>query len=121
MKFVLKIILIISLSYFLQPHLPWWIIGVIPFLLSIIIKTNGASSFFSGFLSIGGLWFYISYNIDLETHSILTEKIASLFTLNNSVYLILITSLIGAVVAGLGGLSGYTFIKLFEKKKSPYY
>ncbi len=94
---------------------------LIAFIVSIVIKTNWFSSFSCGFLAIGGLWLFMAIKIDQQTDSILTNQIASLFTINGATYLILISASIGAFAAGFAGLTGHAFIKLFEKKKSPYY
>ncbi len=121
MKFILKLFLITITCYFLLEEYPWWTVIVIAFIVSVTIKTNGFSSFSSSFLAIAGLWFYKAYTIDMETNSLLTNKIAELFMINNAFLIIIITALIGGLAAGFGGLTGHTFIKLFEKKKTHYY
>ncbi len=121
LKFLLKILLIALPSIYLLEEYPWWTVMVIAFIICAIIKTNWFLSFLSSFLAIGGLWFYKAYQIDAETNSILTNKIAELFALSNPFLLVIITAVVGGLAAGFGGLSGHTFIKLFEKKKSLYY
>lgn len=121
MKFLIKIILIVTLAYFIQPFAPWWVIIVIPFVISVAIKSDGFAAFFSGFLGVGALWLWKSWTIDQETNAILTSKIAALFSIPETIYLILITAFLGGLAAGFGSLSGYTFKKLFEKKKRLYY
>lgn len=121
MKFLIKTILIALVAYFILPYSPWWIIPVLTFIICALIKSDWFTSFISGFIAIGALWFYKAWSIDKATDSILTTKIASLFTLSEPIMLILVTALAGAIAAGFGGLTGHTFRKLFEKKKSAYY
>lgn len=121
MKFLIQLILITATAYFVQPYTPWWIVVVIPFITALLIRSSGPTAFFSGFLGIGALWLWKSWMIDHETHSILSNKIAALFGVPEAIYLVLITGLIGAIAAGFGGLSGHTFIKIFERKRRLYY
>ena len=121
MKFIVKVFLILFPSFYLLHEFPWWTVMIIAFIISVLIKTKWLISFFSSFLAIAGLWFYQANQIDKETGSILTKKIAELFMLNNPLFLIVVTAFVGGIAAGFGGLSGHTFRKLFDKKKTPYY
>lgn len=121
MRFFIKLILTGLLCYFILPHTPWWMLAVIAFVVSLFIKSTAWGSFFSGFLGVGIIWLWSAWMIDHDTHSILTTKIATLFTLNNPIYLIGITSLLGGIVGAFASLTGHNLIKLFEKKRSGYY
>ena len=108
LKVLLKIGFTAILAYLLQIMLPWWSIAVASFLISLIISTKGFSSFISGFLGIAFLWMILASYVDITTGSILTERIAGLFTLPNSWSLIMTTSLIGGIVGGFAALTGST-------------
>ncbi|MEP2770541.1 hypothetical protein [Nonlabens ulvanivorans] len=120
MKFVVKLILIIGLCYLLQLVLPFWIVAVAAFLVNLVIKTNGWSSFFSGFFAVAILWFIVASGIDSRTDSILTERIAQLFSLS-SFLLTAITAIVGGLVAGMGGLTARMLHTQSKKSKSKYY
>jgi hypothetical protein len=105
-KVLLKIGFTAVLAFLLQTMLPWWSVAVASFLISLIISTKGLSSFISGFLGIGILWLILAAYIDATTGSILSERIAGIFTLPNSWSLIMTTSLIGGLVGGFAALTG---------------
>ena len=107
-KVIIKIVFIASLAYLFQiTPAPWWSVVVASLLMNFIISTRGVSSFVSGFLGIGFLWCLLSTIINVQTDSILTERVAAIFSLPNSWLLILITSVIGGMAGGFGGLTGY--------------
>ena len=107
-KVLIKIVFIASLAYLFQiTPAPWWSVVVASLLMNFIISTKGLSSFISGFFGIGLLWFLLSTIIDVQTDSILTERVAAIFSLPNSWLLVLITSVIGGMAGGFGGLTGY--------------
>jgi hypothetical protein len=105
-KVLLKIFLTAVIAYLLQAILPWWSVVIASFSISFIISTKGLSSFVGGFLGIGILWSMLAAITDFQTDSILTDRVAGIFLLPNSQILILITSIIGGLVGGLGALSG---------------
>ncbi len=122
MKFILKVILIAALSYVLQLFLPWWAVVISGFLVGALVPTPGYISFLSGFLGAGLLWLIFAFALHNNSDSILTERIAQIFSLGQPAFLIIISALIGGLAGGLGALSGSQFYRLFvkEKKKSMY-
>ena len=120
MKLLLQIISIAIISALLQLYFPFWITAVVAFVVSALFRTKGISSFLAGFLSIGLLWFIVAYKIDMDTQAILTDKIAQLFSVSNTL-LILLTAVIGALIGGFGALSGSLFIRIFGKKQKGLY
>jgi len=112
MKFVIKAILIAGLCYLTQLILPFWIVAVVAFIINLTIQSSGWSSFFSGFIGVAALWFIVASGIDSRTSSILTEKVAEVFFIDN-LLLMCVTALIGGLVTGFGGLSARM---LFSRK-----
>ena len=106
LKVVLKIGFTVTLALLLQRLLPWWSIAVAAFLISLIISTKATSSFIAGFLAIGMLWFATAAINDMRTDSILTNRIAAIFSLPSSFLLIVITAIIGGLVGGFAALTG---------------
>lgn len=117
MKFLIQLLLVVLLTYLLQLFLPWWIIFVSAGTAGIIIGNKGFSAFAAGFLGVGLLWFAQAYFIDQANESILSAKVAELFTLSSSIQLILATALLGAICGGFGALTGYFLGGVFKKDK----
>lgn len=103
---LVKVILTAILAYLLQNAFAWWGIVLAAFLINLIIYSKGPSSFLSGFLAIGLLWFFVALLTNINTDSILTEKVAAIFSLPNPTLLILVTAFIGGLASGFGALSG---------------
>jgi len=117
MKFLLKIIFTAATAYLMQLYFPWWSVVIASFLISVILYSKGLSSFFSGFLGVGIIWFILAFRIDTASGSILTDKVAAIFSLPNAFTLILVTALIGAIAGGFGALAGSHFRLLFVKAR----
>jgi len=106
-KVLIKIILTAVLAFsFQSTAAAWWTVAVAGFLISFIISSNGISSFIAGFLGIALLWFIDAAYTNFTSDSILTDKIAAIFSLPSSGLLVLITSIIGGLAGGLGALTG---------------
>lgn len=123
MKFILKMILIAALAALLQTYFPWWSMAIAAFIISCVIYTKGLNSFLAGFISISLLWTIKAYYIDIANEQILSTKIASLFTVT-PLLLLIITGVIGGLVAGFSSMSGSTFIGMFKttkKSRNKYY
>ena len=120
MKFIIKTVLICLLSWGMQQFVPFWGVAIAGFFVSMLVKTKAHTTFFSGFVAVFLLWFAAAYRIDQQTNSILTQRIADLFSLSPWL-LMLITALLGGIIGGLGSLSGHYFQALFGKKKNIYH
>lgn len=108
MKFLVATILTGLLSFVSGLYLPWWMIAVIAFLAAILVHQKAGKAFWSGFLALFLLWGILAFWIDLQNDHILSKKIASILPLGgNSYLLILVTGIIGGLVAGFGALSGH--------------
>lgn len=95
-------------------YLPWWSIAISSFLVSLAIPQRPVKAFLTGFCSVFLLWFFLSFWISSQNNHILAHRIAPLFIKNNSPYmLMLVTALIGALIAGFASLSG----SFLQKKK----
>jgi hypothetical protein len=106
MKFTVAILLTALLSLVLCLYLPWWGIAVAAFIVRLIIPHSHWDSFLSGFLGIFFLWGIMAWWIDFKNNSILSQKIADILPLGGSAYLlILVTAIIGALVAGFAALT----------------
>jgi len=106
MKFLTTIVLIGLLSFILSLYLPWWSIAIAAFGIQLVLNLRPAKAFLAAFCALFILWGMLSWWIDMENHSILSKKIATLFPFGGSVFLlILVTALIGGLIAGLAALT----------------
>jgi hypothetical protein len=107
MRFLLSVLLIALFSFIAGMYLPWWSIAVVAFLVALLIRQGRGRSFLAGFTGIFLAWSMTALWIDATNESLLSKKIALLFPLGgSSILLILVTALIGALVAGFAALSG---------------
>ena len=116
MKFLLATLLIALSGYIAGLFLPWWSIALVAFLVALFLRPSIKVSFLAGFTGIFLLWTIVALWIDIKNEHILSHKIAQLFPLGgSSVFLILITGLIGALVGGFAAMSGASLLVRKEK------
>jgi hypothetical protein len=107
LKYILSIVVTGLVAFVIGLYMPWWGIAIAAFLVSAAIPQKPAFSFLSGFLGVFLLWEVLAWWIDNKNNGILSQKIASVLPLGgSSVLLIVITSVIGGIVAGFGALAG---------------
>ena len=106
MKFFSTLLLIMILSFCACLYLPWWSIAIVSFVVVALIPQNPMSSFIAGFLAVFILWGALSFYISNANGHILAHRISLLVLKNDSAgFLIVVTSLIGGLVAGFAALS----------------
>lgn len=116
MNLSVKIILILFFGWLSGMFLPWWSIAIVCF---VVVFINGGSifqNFMAGFLGIFILWLLHAFIIDFQNNSILSEQIAELFTLPNTLALMLVTALVGGIVGGISSISGSLLRDVFFSK-----
>jgi hypothetical protein len=107
MKFITSLILTALLSFAACLFLPWWSIAITAFIIAALIPQHPGKAFLTAFLALLLLWSGLSYWMSSNNDHILAHKISLLILKIDSPYLlILATAIIGALVAGLGALSG---------------
>lgn len=106
MKFLITLILILLFSFLAGLYFPWWSIAIVAFILSLLIHQKPWVSFLAGFLALFLLWGFLSVWISVSNGHILAHRVSLLiFKTDSPFLLILITTLIGALVAGFAALS----------------
>jgi hypothetical protein len=109
MKFIAAILLT-ALTGFIAGILsfsPWWGFAITSLLVALLVHQKAGKAFLSGFLGIFLLWAGLAYWMDKQNNGILSHKIAQLLPLNgNSLLLILITGVVGGLVAGFAAMCG---------------
>lgn len=106
MKIILQIIFTALLSYVIQHFLPWWSVALCAAIIALMSPTTMLSVFWGGFVSISLLWMAYATFLDIDSHSILSQKILPLFHVPNVSILIILTGFIGGIVGGMGAICG---------------
>lgn len=106
MKFLIALILTALLSFASCLFFPWWIIAVAAFIVSLIISQTSFKSFLSAFLALFVLWFVQAFIIDSHNDHLLATKVASILPLGgSSLAVIILSSLVGGLVAGMAAVT----------------
>ena len=106
MRLFAATLLILLLSFIAGLFLPWWSIAIVAFLVALLIPQSIGKSFLAGFLGVFLLWGILALWIDVKNGSVLSQKMSQLFSLGKAgLLLVLITALIGALVAGFAAMS----------------
>src|SRR5688500_991070 len=112
-KFLITILLSAFLAFAFGMYLPWWIVALAPFLVSALIAQKPLAAFLSGFIGLFVLWLFLTISINSANGGVLAPKISQIMGLGESgTMLILITSVVGAIVGGLGALTASLFIRM---------
>lgn len=107
MKFFAALILTVLLAFIAGLYLPWWSIAIASFLVALLVHQRALKAFLAGLLGVFLLWAGLAEWIDLKNESILSARIAGLLPLGgNSLLLVLVTGLVGGLVAGFAAMSG---------------
>ena len=110
MKFLVALLLTALLSFISGLYLAWWGFAVIAFGVALLIHQKGWKAFLSGFAGVFLLWVILAWWIDNANGSLFSPKIAGLIGIGSSSFLlILITGLVGGIVAGFAAMSGSYF------------
>lgn len=117
LKYVLAICVTAALSFISGLYLPWWGIALAAFFTSVMIPQKPLFAFLSGFIGVFLLWEVMVWWIDNKNNGILSQKMANLLHLGGStLLLIMITAIIGGLVAGTAAAGGaYCRRLLFPK------
>ncbi|MEX1203242.1 MAG: hypothetical protein WEA59_08365 [Ferruginibacter sp.] len=111
MKFLSSFILMAVLSFAAGLYLPWWVVAITCFAVVALIPQRPWAAFFCGFLSVGILWTVLSFLKSSANHHMLARKVSMLIIQIEQPYLlILVSALIGALVAAFGALTA-SFLK----------
>lgn len=120
MRTFINILLIAGFSYLAHIYIPfWWFFAVIAFMVSFAFSKKGFSAFVAGFAAIFLLWFVLTLGNSISNDFLLVNKMTKLVGAPHSIILILLTALIGGVVAGFSSLAGFFFKTFGDVKPKP--
>lgn len=108
MKFFVSVLLTALLSFVAGLYIPlWWSFAPAALLVAVMVHQKAGKAFLSGFLALFIFWAGLAAWIDLKNESILSAKIAGILPLGGSpLLLIVVTGLVGAVIAGFAAMAG---------------
>jgi hypothetical protein len=107
MKFLVSVLLIALLSFSAGLYFPWWTIAIASFVVTALIKQSHVMSLITGFLSIFLLWSVTAFIISYNNDDILAHKVSQIIIkMDNPLMLVLMTGLLGGLIAGLAALAG---------------
>lgn len=115
MKYIVALLLTIVLAFALSLYLPWYAIAIAGFLVTLIIPQSAFKSFTVGFVGIFILWASLSVVINSGNQNLLLSKISQLLPFKGeTILLIIVGAMIGAIVGGVAGLTGHYTRRLFK-------
>jgi len=106
MKFFISILVTGLLAFACGLYLPWWSVAIAAFIVASVIYQPPLRSFLTGFCAILLLWFCLILKINTANENILADRVSLVMGMGGSMMLVIISSLIGAIVGGLGALTG---------------
>jgi hypothetical protein len=119
--FWLTLLAILSASLLVQLFLPWWTLVLVSFFGGFLSAGSIRYSFWAAFLALAIQWGVWSAILDYRNEQILSSRIVQLFPLpHNPLFLILLTAIIGGLIAGFAAWSGGSLRKLSSRNSSHY-
>lgn len=116
-KNILNLIGTLMLSVVLSLFLPWWSIMLAGFITGLFISLKRSAVFFIPFIAVFFYWAIYCYMLSSANDFILAKKISELLTIGGNPYvLILVTSLIGGIAAGVSGILGKQLSTIAKSK-----
>lgn len=118
---MLRIVLIVFiLAAIFQFFTQWWTIAPVAIVVCYLLGKSPSQSFLGSFLAVFLLWGGFAFWRDSANGGILAERIAEMLgAAGISSILFLISALIGALVAGLAGYTGYWLKQLIQPANPP--
>ena len=111
MLFLIILILSFASGYFL----PWWVVAIAAFIAAFFAGKKPASTFGAGFFAVFVAWIVLALFKSVPNDHILAKKVATLFTLPNWIFILLLTGVVGGLAGGMSALTGLHFKNLVQK------
>ena len=115
----MNFLVIAILSALLQIFAPWWVIAIVPFVILFWRPASSSGAFWTGLGGIAIPWLVYGYYQHFISDGALSDRVAQIFMLPNGLLLLLVTAVIGGLVGGFSGLSGYWVRQIFRKYPLP--
>lgn len=116
LKFLFATILSGLLFYTLGLFLPWWSSFVVGLCIGVLMQQNYLWSFLSVFTGVIAVALGYIFYVSIQNDHILAKRISLMIIKEESpVLLIIISSSISALTAGIASISGRSFYLFFKK------
>ncbi len=113
MKYIIPFFATIILGFLFHLLLPFWAIVLASLLVGFFLCRTAGLSFIVTFLGAFTLWLGMTVNISIQNEFILVERMGDLLGEVSPYLLITGIGIIGGLLAGIGGLSGWALKKTF--------
>ncbi len=105
---MISILIIALLSAVAQLVLPWWSLALVAFAFCFGRPEGSGRAFLYSFAGVALVWFGYALLQHIQTNGVLTSRISEVLKLPaNPIFLLIITPILGGLVAGLAGTAGY--------------
>jgi hypothetical protein len=118
MKTLIGVIATGLITAMLLNNFPWWSCGIIAFVVAFALRFKAGAAFLSGFTGVALAWGLIAGWIDSQNAGVLSGRIGELFGGLSSALVVLITTVIGGLIGGLGGISGAALAQMVFGRKT---
>jgi len=105
MKFLLGLVGTLILGFIAHYFLPYWSLALVGGIIGALVGGKGWEGFLYGFAGGILLWGGKVFWIDTINESILSQQLGELLT-TGKVGLLMLTTLVGGLLGGLGGMTG---------------
>lgn len=116
MRIILFTGLVALLAFGVQTLFPWWTLIIPPALLGLFVYRKGNEAFLSSFLGLLLLWIIHAGLQHATSSGDMAMRMAGTFGIP-VVVLLLATGVVGGLLAGLAGLSGFYLQRTQQKKR----
>lgn len=109
MKLIITIVIGIIICLVAQLFIPiWWIFAPILLLVAFVAHLNNSGkSFLMGFSSVVVVWLSLYLFKDAANASLLSDKMATLFSIKSNYWLFGIVSGVMGILGGLSAMAGF--------------
>jgi hypothetical protein len=116
MKFIIQLLAISLGAFVFELFLPWYSLALPAIVFGYLLRSN--ANFLAGFLGVGLLWLVKIIWIESHANADLIDRVAAIFSLDERIYLILLSITLGGLV---GGFAAWTGSVLKPSRKKLYY
>ena len=108
-NFLITVLIGIVTCFIAQTFIPlWWIFSPVTFIIALLHPYLSAGRrFFAGLLIVFITWMILYIFKDMANDSVMSDKIANLFSLKSNNWLFVVSSLIMGIIGGLTSLSAF--------------
>ena len=118
---MIQLILIVILGLLAQLVFPWWSVAVVAFLVCLWRSQSAGQAFTYSFYGVALVWMGYALLIYAQAGGDFIGRMGELlFKVNNASLPTLATAILGGLVGGLSGLSGFYVRQASRNQRTPY-